>query len=114
MAAAALAEEMRRELGACLRYAHAEEASAEGVDAHVRAFLAAARELHAAFGAAAAGGGEAARLAAQVAALRAELRQKDELLQAHRARLHRWQEQSAALKLSDPMLLPNAAAPPPP
>ena len=112
--ASQLVAEMRREYGACLRFAQGNTAATDNVDAHVRSFLEAAKKLQNEFDrgaqeAADAGAGdrEVAELTAEVAALRAELHEKETLLAKHRGRLQEWQEVCSSLELSGPLLLPT-------
>eukprot|EP00966_Prymnesium_polylepis_P211322 4893643-Prymnesium_polylepis.1 len=111
---AGLAVQMRDEFAACLHFAKGDTPATDSVDAHIRAFLEAAKGLRQEFvrGAeeaaiADAGSREAADLTREVEQLRRELQQKEALLETHRGRVQRWSEQCAELELKGPMLLPQ-------
>ncbi|KAL3900872.1 MAG: hypothetical protein SGPRY_012376, partial [Prymnesium sp.] len=109
--ASRLVAEMRRELGACLRLVQEGGAAGESVDARLSAFSQAAGKLQKEFtqsahesGVREHGSSEASLLAAEIEILRAELQHKDTLLETHKSRLRRWQEECTALQLDESML----------
>ena len=117
MSASSLVDDMRREFGECLRFAQGSTSATDSIDDHVRAFLQAAHQLQEEFarGAqeaadASAGSRDAADLTAEIASLKRELQEKKALLESHRSRLQRWQQECDDLQLSGPMLLPKASS----